>query len=303
MFPPIAITMTGIFIAILMGLIGISQFLEVKTEGNWLPTRNNLAKRQYEIFAVTYAGVWICSFGLVVALQLWKWFNEWHYLFLCVGLAAPYLLQPIFFPFAAEKCLPLCCRYSFKANIWLAIFSFIGNYWYTHYFYSVLEAKYNMPAHRLNDVPIALYFATHFYFSFYHTMSNMLLRKIETRYSPGVIRTLFLWSTIIAFSYFTAFMETLTISNYEDYSFADRDMAYKLGSFFYGLYFIVSYPVFFRLDEESANSRPHTLYQTVFEAFGASMIVLCLLDFGRLFAGKALEIQGEKWFYLYEKVH
>ena len=103
-----------------------------------------------------------------------------------------------------------------------------------------------MPAHRLNDVPVALYFATHFYFSFYHTMSNMILRKIETRYAPSCTRKLFYWSTIIAFSYFTAFMETLTISNYEDYSFADRDMAYKVGSLFYGLYFIVSYPVFFR---------------------------------------------------------
>ena len=30
-------------------------------------------------------------------------------------------------------------------------------------------------------VPIALYFATHFYFVTYHTFSNLLLRKIETR--------------------------------------------------------------------------------------------------------------------------
>lgn len=70
---------------------------------------------------------WLC----LVCLQ-------WHYMFLCVGLALPFLLQPVFFPFSAEKCLPLCCRYSFKANVWLAIFSFIGSYWYTHYFYSVL---------------------------------------------------------------------------------------------------------------------------------------------------------------------
>lgn len=63
---------------------------------------------------------------------------QWHYLFLCVGLALPFLLQPLLFPFSAEKCLPLYCRYSVKANVWLAIFSFIGNYWYTHYFYSVL---------------------------------------------------------------------------------------------------------------------------------------------------------------------
>ena len=28
-------------------------------------------------------------------------------------------------------------RYSFKANLWIFIFGFIGNYWYTHYFYNV----------------------------------------------------------------------------------------------------------------------------------------------------------------------
>jgi cycloeucalenol cycloisomerase len=293
--------MIGIFAAILVGLFGISQFLQVKGTGNWLPSKNNLAKRQFEIYALAYSVVWIFLFGIVVAFQLWRSFTAWHYMFLCVGLALPFLLQPLLFPFSAEKCLPLYCRYSLKANVWLAIFSFIGSYWYTHYFYSVLGAKYNMPAHRLNDVPIALYFAAHFYFVLYHTLSNMLLRKIETRYAPGTVRTLFFWSAILAFSYFTAFMETLTISNYEDYSFEDRDMAYKVGSLFYGLYFIVSYPVFYRLDEEAPNTRPHSLYQTVLESFGASMMVLCLLDFGRLFSGRALQIQGEKWLYLYNK--
>ncbi len=30
----------------------------------------------------------------------------------------------------------------------------------------------------LNGVPIPMYFATHFYFCFYHTLSNMALRKV-----------------------------------------------------------------------------------------------------------------------------
>ena len=30
-------------------------------------------------------------------------------------------------------------RYITKANVWIGIFSFIGNYWYTHYFYRVLK--------------------------------------------------------------------------------------------------------------------------------------------------------------------
>ena len=55
-----------------------------------------------------------------------------------------------------------------------------------------------------------------------------------------------------------------------------------------------------RLDEEAPSAKPHTMYQTVLEAFGASMMVLCLLDFGRLFNGTPLHITGE-WFYLYQK--
>jgi len=35
---------------------------------------------------------------------------------------------------------------------------------YTHYFYRVLKADYTFPAHRLNDVPLCLYFMTHAYF-------------------------------------------------------------------------------------------------------------------------------------------
>ena len=89
------------------------------------------------------------------------------------------------YPLPTESKKPLFERYSFKANLWIAIFSFIGNYWYTHYFYSVLSAKYTFPAHRLNDVPISMYFATHFYFVTYHTFSNLMLRKIETRYAKG----------------------------------------------------------------------------------------------------------------------
>jgi cycloeucalenol cycloisomerase len=85
-----------------------------------------------------------------------------------------------------------------QANTWIAIFSFIGNYWYTHYFYVVLGAKYTFPSWDVNGtgitigrismalylsgVPIALFFATHFYFSFYHTLSNMVRSSLLERF-------------------------------------------------------------------------------------------------------------------------
>ena len=48
---------------------------------------------------------------------------------------------------------------------------------------------------------------------------------------------------VLAMAYAVAFMETLTISHFPYYDFEDRDMAYTVGSAFYGIYFIVSFPV------------------------------------------------------------
>ena len=76
-----------------------------------------------------------------------------------------------------------------------------------------------------------------------------------------------------------AFMESLTICGFPYYSFEDRHMAYTLGSAFYGIYFLVSFPMFLRVDEEK--SMP--MSQVFWEAMGGGMAVLCLLDFVRVY--------------------
>jgi cycloeucalenol cycloisomerase len=298
----------GVVMGAILGAMGVGVFLlslclQRGGSGEWLPSVQQQAKRQFELWSLLYTAVWIGLFGCVVVFQMYERFTEHGYMACCVTLALPLLLQPLLFPLSAEKNLPLALRYSFKANVWIAIFSFIGNYWYTHYFYSVLKAQYLFPAHRLNDVPIALFFATHFYFVTYHTISNLILRKIENSFLPSVGRNFFTAYCILVFAYFTAFMETLSISSFPYYRFEDRFMAYTLGSAFYGIYFIVSYPVFFQLDEyvgKITGTKPHTLYQTVMEALGCSMLVLCLLDFCRLYLDVPLNISGVLY-YIYRK--
>ncbi len=66
-----------------------------------------------------------------------------------------------------------------QANVWIAIFSYVGNYFWTHYFYKVLGAAYTLKAHRINDVPIVMFLMTHAYFNFYHALSNVLLRRVS----------------------------------------------------------------------------------------------------------------------------
>jgi hypothetical protein len=50
----------------------------------------------------------------------------------------------------------------------------------------------------------------------------------------------------------------------------------------------------------NARNPLYTIYQTVVEASGASMIVLCLLDFCRLYAEVPLTIGGVGY-YIYKK--
>jgi len=74
--------------------------------------------------------------------------------YLLVGLAAalPCVLLPLWLQPALEAKKPLLHRHWVKANIWIAVFSFIGNYFWTHYFYTLLGAQYTFRTWRLNDV-------------------------------------------------------------------------------------------------------------------------------------------------------
>jgi cycloeucalenol cycloisomerase len=98
---------------------------------------------------------------------------------------------------------------------------------------------------------------------------------------------------ILVFAYATAFMETLTISSYPYYSFHNRNRAYSVGSAFYGIYFLVSFPAFYYFDchideydsdknkQQRAVSRV-TVWDTVVSSCGYGMIILTILDFVRL---------------------
>ena len=288
----VALKMAAILTTMLAMLAGLVSFQTRSPDSvsSFLPCpKSQRSKYAYEMFCACYTPIWIFAFGIIVVFQLYEQFTATTYNTVCLGLALPFLLQPILLPSAGfhspDELRPLEKRYATKANIWLAIYSFIGNYWYTHYFYSVLKASYTMPSTRLNNVPIAMFFATHFYFSTYHVFSNAILRKIKTTYQPGRQRRMLYISSIFVLSYFTAFMETLTISSFPYYSFEDRDMAYTVGSAFYGIYFLVSFPAFLEFDEriDDKDEKDVTVWDTIVQSCGYGMMILCLLDIVRLY--------------------
>jgi len=104
---------------------------------------------------------------------------------------------------------------SLQANIWIIIFSYVGNYFWTHYFFTVLGASYTFPSWRMNNVPHTTFLLTHACFLFYHMASNMTLRRLHhsTAHLPQSIRWLFDAAWILALSYFIAYLETLAIAN------------------------------------------------------------------------------------------
>ncbi|MCO5579029.1 hypothetical protein L7F22_032881 [Adiantum nelumboides] len=72
------------------------------------------------------------------------------------------------------------------------------------------------------------------------------------------------------------------------YDFVDRDAMFKVGSLFYAIYFIVSYPMFLRLDENPKD--PWSLSRTAIDSLAATMLVTIILDAWRLFIGPIVDI-------------
>ena len=173
------------------------------------PTNKNLrAIYIYEKFCFQYSVVWMFAFFLIVAFQIYESLTSPYgvnsYLFVCGVLSLPYIICPLFLPRSpAELTTPLHSLYSTHCTLFLLIYSFIGNYWYTHYFYSVLNAQYTFVGIRLNDVPVGMYFATVFYFASYHAFSNTVIRYIDVMYKQSFLKTVLGVTVVVSLSYFT----------------------------------------------------------------------------------------------------
>merc|ERR1711976_1122977 len=247
------------------------------------------SKRWCEVFFLYNSAVWITwVLGIVVPFGLYEYFDKLEYMLVCLAPSVPCVLVPLLFVGKADAGIPLLQRYWVRANVWIAIFSYIGNYFWTHYFFKLLGAAYSFPAWNLNEVPICLYFMTHAYFCFYHSLSNVLLRRVRNATTGSkVLQFMASVALIFCLSYATAYGETLTISAFPYYSFKDKDRMYSVGSLFYAIYFFVSFPMFYRMDEDP--KRRWTISEAAFDALAAGMLVTILLDLWRISYGSILE--------------
>src|SRR5258708_4250256 len=83
--------------------------------------------------------------------------------------------------------------------------------------------------------------------------------------------TIYVSILVFILSYITAFMEAYTIQKFEYYVIPDRYAMYLYGSIFYAIYFWISFPMFYRLDERP-NER-WTVSKTMIDVFACCMIV------------------------------
>ncbi|KAL0390818.1 UNVERIFIED_CONTAM: Cycloeucalenol cycloisomerase [Sesamum calycinum] len=109
---------------------------------------------------------------------------------------------------------------------------------------------------------------------------------------PENTQLLFRAAWILALSYFIAYLETLAISNFPYYEFVDRASMYKVGSLFYAIYFLVSFPMFMRIDEKPGDR--WNLPRVAIDALGAAMLVTIILDLWRLFLGPIVPLPDAK---------
>jgi cycloeucalenol cycloisomerase len=149
-----------------------------KEESVWLP--RNRSKRSGELFQVVWSVLWIGFFGFVVVSKVYEEWRDTGYMLCGLALSIPNLLLPNLFPSKADKDLPWLSRFVTKSWVWIAIFNFIANYFFTQYFFVLLGCEYSFPiTYKLNGVPIPLYLITQSYFMTYFSLSNFMMRKLS----------------------------------------------------------------------------------------------------------------------------
>ncbi len=132
-------------------------------------------------------------------------------------------------------------------------------------------------------VPIIMYPSAHYFFVTYHTTAVVVLRRVRT--SPLGRRPLAVALAVAVAAWFWAWAEirlTTDPSIADQFRYEDMAWALRWGAVFYACYFIVSFPMVYRLDEEPAAR--WTVGRTAIDALAAGMLVFTLLDLVTRFA-------------------
>lgn len=269
--------------------------------GHWFST--NPDKAWAEKYFLAYIPVF---FAYNALMQMTGWLDAGNFWHITQNLL-------MWFPFCVV--LPWFLRrnsgvvwhrsYWFKFNLYMTVFIFFCTYFHTEYFFDVLGLRY-----RFNDVslyfdsaligpneatalaehkkvPLGMYLNSIAFFIVYHSAAIVVMRRIRglTEGWSRSLQTLSWCAIVAATALFFAWAETyfyITDDAAANVWYVDLERMLKWGSIYYAMYFIVSFPNVFRLDE---HQQEWTLGRTIIEACAVSAISLLLLDLWALLLG------------------
>ena len=138
--PQVAVTMTAILGTMMAVLAGVV-FLQTPGKGestcaaesaNLPDPKKQPSKHAHKMFALIHTPFWIFLFGIIVVFQPCEDFDAFACNAVLGALALPLVLQPLLFPSAGfnspDQDRGFWERCSTKANVWIAMCSFIGNW-------------------------------------------------------------------------------------------------------------------------------------------------------------------------------
>ena len=256
------------------------------TQSLWFSS--NPDKAWVEKWFLIYSPVWMAAMGVMMLTGADKKMSDLPLLFTCTLIALPAVLVPALLN-KKYGSGPWQQSYWLKANVYLFVFGFFGNYFGSEYFFDTLGMVYNYPNATTNldssllgsgeqKVPLIMYMLTHVYFMTYHSTANIVLRRLRNLGLPATQWLLFPLF-VFGIGYFWAFMETTAMANplmASSFYYKKLEVMQKFGSAIYGTYFIASFPIYYFIDE--TREKRWTLLQVIAGGFSASMLTFYMLD-------------------------
>ncbi|HBZ69396.1 MAG TPA: hypothetical protein DEP35_06555 [Deltaproteobacteria bacterium] len=239
----------------------------------------NAGKRAAERWYLIYTPVWGGAAGLVMTSGLGvRWSREpWgDVAFFLFGLLIwmGVFVGGYFFRASEDVNRPWYRLYHTKFQIWMLLFAFLGNY-FTEYFYEVLHMQYGFETKwNVNNVPFFLYMVTVAYFSTYGVLINLFCRftrsLLPASMPPWVRVTSYLPACFVVAGLETA----LNANPWMKSLFCYDDMPFMLwfGTLMYGMWFVVTAPLWFPIDEERGVDTP--LRSVCLSALAGFMLVI-----------------------------
>lgn len=225
--------------------------------------------------------------GLVMLTGMHRTLGDVGFIILGIIVSGPFIIVPAIISPENQQS-PWYQTYWFKANLYIASFSFFGNYFGSEYFFDVLGMVYQFPnatwtldaalvGEGTQVVPVIMYLLTHAYFMTYHTSAMVVLRRLMHFNLPG--RWAFFPVFVFVIGYCWAWLETKAMANplmAESFYYEKMPVMLAYGSAIYAIYFIASFPIFYFIDENV--NKPWTALQSLSASFSASMLTFYGLD-------------------------